>query len=54
MAPLGPYIKECDTTYSHSYFTSGIKLSHQHSHFKKIRGYVDKKIYTSKDVQKLL
>ena len=28
LAPLGPYIKECDIIYSHSYFTSGIKLSH--------------------------
>ena len=38
MAPLGPYIMECDTIDSHSYFTSGIKLSNEHCYFEKIRG----------------
>ena len=54
MAPLVPYIKECDTIYAHSYFTSGLKLSYKHSYFKKIRGQIVKKIYTSKYLHKIL
>ena len=54
MASLGPYVKECDTIYSHSYFTSAIKLSYKHSYFKKIRGRIDKKKYASKYLQKIL
>ena len=53
MAPKGPYIMECDNIYPCSYFTKGIKLSTKHKYFKKIRGWVDKKIYTSEYLQKI-